>query len=98
MNNKTEQSHAATNHPSTSLLQDEYLKGFQDSKRKAYIFLLNGVRLEGVIVRFDRYVVIIDKDGATDGSPQGQMIYKHAIATVQPWTAKPYTKAAHTHY
>ena len=42
------------------------------------VFLINGVKLQGIITWFDNFSVLLRRDGHT------QLIYKHAISTVMP--------------
>ena len=42
------------------------------------IFLINGVKLQGVITWFDNFCVLLRRDG------QSQLVYKHAISTIMP--------------
>jgi len=48
-----------------------------DEHRKVAVFLLSGVKLEGEIVSFDQYVILI-KGAMID------TVYKHAVSTIQP--------------
>ncbi len=58
-------------------LQDNYLNQLRKDKIPVVIYLINGVRLKGVIKGFDSFVVLL-KEAAQ------QMIYKHAISTIVP--------------
>ena len=51
---------------------------FQAEKVPVTIFLMNGVKLQGVITWFDNFCVLLRRDG------QSQLVYKHAISTVMP--------------
>ena len=42
------------------------------------MFLVNGVKLQGIITWFDNFSVLLRRDGHT------QLVYKHAISTVMP--------------
>lgn len=59
------------------LLQDPFLNELRKDKIPVSIFLVNGIKLHGVIDSFDQYVVML-KNSIT------QMVYKHAISTVVP--------------
>lgn len=48
-----------------------------DEHRKVAIFLASGVKLEGEIVSYDQYVILM-KGPVTD------KVYKHAVSTIQP--------------
>ncbi len=58
-------------------LQDNYLNQLRKDKIPVVIYLINGVRLKGVIKGFDSFVILL-KEAAQ------QMIYKHAISTIVP--------------
>jgi host factor-I protein len=58
-------------------LQDLYLNYLRKEKIPVVIYLLNGVRLKGLIKGFDNFVVLI-KEGTQ------QLVYKHAISTIVP--------------
>lgn len=59
------------------MLQDVFLNELRKEKINVSIFLVNGIKLHGVIDSFDQYVVML-KNGVT------QIVYKHAISTVVP--------------
>ena len=62
----------------TQNLQDAFLNYIRREKIPVTLFLMNGFQLRGVVRSFDSFVVLIDADG------RQQMIYKHAISTIQP--------------
>ena len=59
-------------------LQDAFLNHVRKSKISVTIFLVNGVKLQGIITWFDSFCVLLRRDG------QSQLVYKHAISTVMP--------------
>ncbi|QIK96066.1 RNA chaperone Hfq [Sphingomonas sp. HDW15A] len=59
-------------------LQDQFLNALRRSKTPVTIFLVKGVKLQGVITWFDAFSVLLRREGAP------QLIYKHAISTIQP--------------
>ena len=59
-------------------LQDAFLNHVRKSKLPVTIFLINGVKLQGVITWFDNFSVLLRRDG------QSQLVYKHAISTIMP--------------
>ncbi len=59
-------------------LQDTFLNHVRKSKTPLTIFLINGVKLQGVITWFDNFCVLLRRDGLS------QLVYKHAISTVMP--------------
>ena len=59
-------------------LQDTFLNHVRRNKTPLTIFLINGVKLQGVITWFDNFCVLLRRDG------QSQLVYKHAISTIMP--------------
>src|SRR4028119_1933083 len=59
-------------------LQDMFLNNLRRGKIPVTMFLVKGVKLQGVITWFDNFSVLLRRDG------QAQLIYKHAISTVMP--------------
>jgi host factor-I protein len=59
-------------------LQDAFLNHVRKIKVPVTIFLVNGVKLQGVITWFDNFCVLLRRDG------QSQLVYKHAISTIMP--------------
>ena len=59
-------------------LQDAFLNHVRKAKVPVTIFLINGVKLQGVITCFDNFCVLLRRDG------QSQLVYKHAISTIMP--------------
>ena len=57
-------------------LQDAFLNQVRKTKVSVTIFLINGVKLQGVITWFDNFCVLLRRDG------QSQLVYKHAISTI----------------
>ena len=62
-------------------LQDQFLNGVRKSRAPATIFLVKGVKLQGVITWFDAFSLLLRRDSAS------QLIYKHAISTIMPLRA-----------
>jgi host factor-I protein len=59
-------------------LQDMFLNGLRRTKTPVTMFLVKGVKLQGIITWFDNFSVLLRRDG------QAQLIYKHAISTIMP--------------
>jgi len=59
-------------------LQDIFLNNVRKNKTPVTMFLVNGVKLQGVITWFDNFSVLLRRDG------HSQLVYKHAISTVMP--------------
>ena len=61
-------------------LQDAFLNHVRKTKVPVTVFLINGVKLQGVITWFDNYSMLLKRDGHI------QLIYKHAVSTIMPST------------
>ncbi len=59
-------------------LQDAFLNNVRKSKTPLTIFLVNGIKLQGVVTWFDNFCVLLRRDG------HSQLVYKHAISTIMP--------------
>lgn len=59
-------------------LQDTFLNKVRKSKIPLTIFLVNGVKLQGVVTWFDNFCVLLRRDS------HSQLVYKHAISTIMP--------------
>lgn len=59
-------------------LQDTFLNSVRKAKTPLTIFLINGVKLQGIVTWFDNFCVLLRRDG------QSQLVYKHAISTIMP--------------
>ncbi|MDB5510531.1 MAG: chaperone Hfq [Enterovirga sp.] len=59
-------------------LQDTFLNNVRKNKVPLTIFLVNGVKLQGIVTWFDSFCVLLRRDG------HSQLVYKHAISTVMP--------------
>jgi host factor-I protein len=55
-----------------------FLNYIRKNKTAVTIFLVNGVKLQGIITAFDSFCVLLRRDA------QSQLVYKHAISTVMP--------------
>lgn len=62
----------------TQNLQDAFLNQVRKQKLPLTIFLINGVKLNGVVSWFDNFCVLLKRDGVA------QLVYKHAISTIMP--------------
>lgn len=59
-------------------LQDTFLNYVRKHKTPLTIFLINGVKLQGIVTWFDNFCVLLRRDG------HSQLVYKHAISTIMP--------------
>lgn len=61
-------------------VQDVFLNHIRKNKVPVTIFLINGVKLQGVVSSFDNFCLLLRRDGHV------QLVYKHAVSTVMPST------------
>jgi host factor-I protein len=61
-------------------VQDVFLNHIRKTKTPVTIFLVNGVKLQGIVTWFDNFSVLLRRDG------HSQLVYKHAISTIMPVT------------
>ncbi|OYX79610.1 MAG: RNA chaperone Hfq [Bradyrhizobium sp. 35-63-5] len=61
-------------------LQDAFLNSVRRSRTPLTIFLVNGVKLQGIVTWFDNFCLLLRRDG------HSQLVYKHAISTIMPGT------------
>ena len=59
-------------------VQDVFLNHVRKNKVQVTVFLVNGVKLQGMISWFDNFCVLLRRDAHV------QLVYKHAISTVMP--------------
>lgn len=59
-------------------VQDVFLNHVRKNKTPLTVFLVNGVKLQGVVTWFDSFSMLLRRDG------HSQLVYKHAISTVMP--------------
>ncbi len=62
----------------TLSLQDHFLNGVRRAMLPVTIFLVKGVKLQGVITWFDSFSLLLRREGAS------QLVYKHSISTIMP--------------
>jgi len=59
-------------------LQELFLNNVRKSHAAVTVFLVNGVKLQGVITWFDNFSILLKRDQHV------QLVYKHAISTIMP--------------
>jgi host factor-I protein len=59
-------------------LQDQFLNLLRKHKTPVTMFLVKGVKLQGIVTWFDNFSILLRRDG------QSQLVYKHAISTIMP--------------
>lgn len=64
-------------------LQDSFLNSVRRSRQPVTIFLVKGVKLQGLITWFDAFSLLLRRDGTS------QLVYKHSISTIMPGEVPP---------
>jgi host factor-I protein len=59
-------------------LQDTFLNHVRKNKTPLTVFLVNGIKLQGIVTWFDNFSVLLKRDKII------QLVYKHAISTIMP--------------
>ena len=59
-------------------VQDVFLNNVRKNKNPVTVFLVNGVKLQGVITWFDNFSMLLRRESHV------QLVYKHAISTIMP--------------
>jgi host factor-I protein len=62
----------------TQNVQDVFLNNVRKNKTPVTVYLISGVKLQGIITWFDNFSVLLRRDA------HSQLVYKHAISTVMP--------------
>lgn len=62
-------------------VQSDFLNDIKDDKVAVTVFLINGVKLQGIVTAQDEECLLLRRDGHT------QLIYKHAVSTIMPSVA-----------
>ena len=65
----------------TENLQETFLNQIRKEKSSVTIFLINGVKLQGIITWFDNFSILLKRDAHI------QLVYKHSISTIMPSTS-----------
>lgn len=60
-------------------LQDSFLNAVRKSRTPLTVYIVNGVKLQGVVTWFDNFCVLLRGEGRPP-----QLVYKHAISTIAP--------------
>ena len=64
-------------------LQDQFLNSLRRAKIPATIFLVKGVKLQGIVTWYDAFSLLLRRDG------NAQLVYKHGISTIMPMQPPP---------
>lgn len=59
-------------------IQDVFLNKIRKEKNSVTVFLVNGVKLQGIVTWFDNFSLLLKRDSHI------QLVYKHAISTIMP--------------
>jgi host factor-I protein len=59
-------------------VQDVFLNKIRKEKMTVTVFLVNGVKLQGVVTWFDNFCLLLRREAHV------QLVYKHAISTIMP--------------
>lgn len=62
----------------TQNVQDVFLNKIRKEKMTVTVFLVNGVKLQGIVTWFDNFSMLLRRDSSV------QLVYKHAISTIMP--------------
>ncbi len=62
-------------------MQDVFLNNCRKEKKSVTVYLVNGVKLQGIITGFDNFSLVLRRN------QHAQLVYKHSIATVVPSTS-----------
>ena len=62
----------------SSNLQEVFLNSVRKDHIAVTVFLVNGVKLQGIITWFDNFSLLLKRDQHI------QLVYKHAISTIMP--------------
>ncbi len=67
-------------------IQCSFLNYMHKKHMSVTVFLMNGVKLQGVVDNFDGQSILLERNG------HRQLIYKHAISTIMPADSMPSLK------
>ena len=59
-------------------VQDVFLNTLRKTKNPVTVFLINGVKLQGIVTWFDNFSILLRRDNLS------QLVYKHAVSTIMP--------------
>lgn len=59
-------------------VQDVFLNAIRKEKMSVTVFLVNGVKLQGIVTWFDNFCLLLRREASV------QLVYKHAISTIMP--------------
>ena len=59
-------------------VQEVFLNSIRKEKIPVTVFLINGVKLQGIVTWFDNFSLLLKREAHV------QLVYKHAISTIMP--------------
>ena len=59
-------------------VQEIFLNSIRKEKIPVTVFLINGVKLQGIVTWFDNFSLLSKREAHV------QLVYKHAISTIMP--------------
>ena len=59
-------------------VQEVFLNAIRKEKIPVTVFLINGVKLQGIVTWFDNFSLLLKREAHV------QLVYKHAISTIMP--------------
>lgn len=62
-------------------VENDFLNKLKEGEVAVTVFLVNGVKLQGIVTWFDDNSLLLRRDGHT------QLVYKHAVSTIMPGDA-----------
>ena len=60
------------------VIQKAFLSALCERRIDVLMFLVNGIKLQGVVTTYDNFVLVLQRGTST------QVVYKHAISTIVP--------------
>ncbi len=63
------------------MTQQEFINNLISKEMAVTVFLINGVKLQGIIIGADNNSLLLRRDGHT------QLVYNHAVSTIMPVSA-----------
>tara|TARA_Y100000385_G_scaffold142749_1_gene148065 strand:- start:3070 stop:3300 length:231 start_codon:yes stop_codon:yes gene_type:complete len=59
-------------------VQEAFLNAIRKEKMAVTVFLINGVKLQGIVTWFDNFSLLLKREAHV------QLVYKHAVSTIMP--------------
>ena len=88
----TDTTNTTTSLGQSTILQENFLRAVEESKQPVSVYLVNGIKLQGVIMAFDAHTILLHQFN-DNRVVSTQLIYKSAISTLV--TVKPFDLTQH---